>query len=146
MPFSQATKYCIRAVLYLAEHSDDKPVMSRQIAKALRVPEPFLAKILQQLSKRGLLCSFKGRGGGFVLARPASQIHLGEVVEAVEGSQFGEECILGLEACSSEDPCPLHDQWSRFKVEMLGVMRVQSIEEVMQKSLGRKNRKRARPV
>ena len=146
MPFSQATKYCIRAVLYLAEHGGEKPLMSRQIAKALRVPEPFLAKILQQLSKRGVLRSFKGRGGGFVLARPASQIHLGEVVEAVEGSQFGEECILGLAACSPEDPCPLHDQWSRFKEEMLGVMRVQSIEEVMQKSLGRTTRKPARPV
>ena len=146
MPFSQATKYCIRAVLYLAEHGGEKPVMSRQIAKALQVPEPFLAKIMQLLSKRGLLRSFKGRGGGFVLARPASQIHLGEVVEAVEGSQFGEECILGLEACSSADPCQLHAQWSRFKAEMLEVFSQQSIDKVLQEALDSKNRKRVGPA
>jgi Rrf2 family protein len=146
MPFSQATKYCIRAVLYRAEHGGEKPVMSRQIAKALRVPEPFLAKILQQLSKRGLLRSFKGRGGGFVLARPARQIYLGEVVEAVDGSQFGEGCILGLEACSAEDPCQLHAQWSRFKEEMMQVLSQQNIDEVLQKALGRKQRKRVGPA
>ena len=135
MPFSQACKYCIRAVLYLAEHGEGKPVMSRQIAAILKVPEPFLAKILQLLSKRGVLRSFKGRGGGFVLARPPGEIYLGEVVEAVEGSHFGQACILGLEECSAEDPCHLHSQWSRFKEEMLEVMRKQSIEEVMQKSI-----------
>ncbi|MCC7262109.1 MAG: Rrf2 family transcriptional regulator [Candidatus Latescibacteria bacterium] len=135
MPFSQATKYCIRAILHLAETGGDEPMMSRQIAADLQVPEPFLAKILQQLSRRGLLRSFKGRGGGFVLARPASQIFLGEVVEAVDGTNFGEECILGLAACSAADPCHLHHQWSRFKTEMLEVMRQQSIEELMQKGL-----------
>ena len=135
MPFSQACKYCIRAVLYLAEHGNGEPMMSRQIAAILKVPEPFLAKILQLLSKRGVLRSFKGRGGGFVLARPPGEIYLGEVVEAVEGAQFGKACILGLEECSAEDPCHLHAQWSRFKEEMLAVMRQQSIEEVMQRAI-----------
>lgn len=146
MAFSQATKYCIRAVLYLVEHSDGEPVMSRQIAAALQVPEPFLAKILQLLSKRGVLRSFKGRGGGFVLARPAREIYLGEVVEAVEGPRFGEECILGLDACSAENPCQLHTQWSRFKLEMQEVFRQQSIEEVMQKALSRRDHKRVGPA
>ena len=145
MAFSQATKYCIRAVLYLAEHSDGKPVMSRQIAAALQVPEPFLAKILQLLSKREVLRSFKGRGGGFVLARPAREIYLWEVAEAVDGPGFGEECILGLETCSAENPCQLHTQWSRFKLEMLEVFRQQSIEEVMQKALSRKKNTRTKP-
>lgn len=143
MPFTQATKYCIRAMLHLAETGGDQPVMSRQIAAELQVPEPFLAKILQQLSRRGLLRSFKGRGGGFVLARPASQIYLGEVVEAVDGTEFGEECILGLEACSPADPCHLHHQWARFKAEMVEVMRAQSIEELMHQ--GRRHRPRSSP-
>lgn len=146
MAFSQATKYCIRAVLYLAEHSDGKPLMSRQIARALQVPEPFLAKILQLLSRGGVLRSFKGRGGGFILARPARQIYLGEVVEAVDGPGFGEECILGLEVCSAENPCQLHAQWSRFKLEMLEVFRQQSIEELMQKALSRNKGKRTKPA
>jgi Rrf2 family protein len=143
--FSQATKYCIRAVLYLAEQGNDQPVMSRQIAKALQVPEPFLAKILQQLSKRGLLRSFKGRGGGFVLARPAREIYLAEVVEAVEGPSFGEGCILGLAECSAESPCHLHDQWSRFKGEISEVLGRQNIEEVLKKALSR-NRKKPLPA
>ena len=112
--------------------------MSRQIAALLKVPEPFLAKILQLLSKRGVLRSFKGRGGGFVLARPPGEIYLGEVVEAVEGSPFGKACILGLAECSAEEPCPLHSQWHRFKEEMLEVMRQQSIEEVMQNAIAKR--------
>jgi len=138
MPFSQATKYCIRAVLYLAEHSGGKPLMSRQIAQALRVPEPFLAKILQQLSKRGVLRSFRGRGGGFVLARPAREVNLAEVVETMEGPNFGVGCVLGLAQCSAENPCPLHDQWSRFMAEMREVLSRQSIEEVMAKAVATK--------
>jgi Rrf2 family protein len=146
MPFSQATKYCIRAVLYLAEHGGEKPLMSRQIARALQVPEPFLAKILQQLSRQGILRSFKGRGGGFVLARPAREVYLAEVVETVEGPSFREGCVLGLDQCSAENPCHLHEQWGRFKEEMMEVLSRQSIEEMMRKSPGTRARTQAGPA
>lgn len=140
MPFSQACKYCVRAVLYLAQHGSAKPLMTRQIAQALDIPEPFLAKILQQLSKQGFLRSFKGRGGGFMLARPAREIRLLEVVRAVEGSQFGENCVLGLPECTPENPCPLHQEWSKIKEELLEMLRRHSAEDMQPETPARRPR------
>ena len=79
MIFSQTSKYAIRALLHLAQHGD-QPHRSRAIAQALTVPEPFLAKILQALVRHGLLLSFKGRGGGFKLARAADRISVYEIM------------------------------------------------------------------
>ena len=66
--FSKACKYAIRAVLYLSVHSsEDQKLGAREIAEAIDVPKPYLAKILQQLSKHKLISSSKGTGGGFYL-------------------------------------------------------------------------------
>ena len=127
MLISQACKYGIRAVLYLAQH-DPGPLLSRDIAKALTIPEHFLAKILQDLSKAKLLHSSKGRGGGFRLARPARDIKLLEIVQAIDGQHFGEECVLGLPACSGTSPCALHSRWAFIKRDILQMMTAQSIE------------------
>ncbi len=145
MPFSQACKYCIRAVLYMAEHGNSRPLLSRQIAQGLEIPEPFLAKILQHLVRQGLLRSFKGRGGGFMLARPASRISLWEVIKAVEGNHFDKECVLGLSECSAENPCVLHDHWSRAKEELMEVLRRQSAQEVLKKTASRHGNQRRAP-
>ena len=62
MIFSKSFIYGMQAILYLARH-DTGPVLSRKIAEDLNMPQPFLAKILQELASRGLLQSFRGRGG-----------------------------------------------------------------------------------
>ena len=129
MLVSQACKYGIRACLYLAQHNNG-PLLSREIAHALNIPEHFLAKILQDLSKHRLLHSAKGRGGGFRLARPAGQIKLLEVVEAIDGTDCADECILGLPACSETAPCALHSRWAGIKQEILELLYQQSIEEL----------------
>ena len=131
MLLSQASKYGIRAAVFLAGHQGEEPVLGRDIARALEVPAPFLAKILQDLSRRGLLLSFKGRGGGFLLARPAASILLNEIVEALEGPHFGSGCLLGLPACSEEDPCPLHDDWSGIRDEILQLLSSRTLEQAL---------------
>jgi Rrf2 family transcriptional regulator, iron-sulfur cluster assembly transcription factor len=130
MIISQACKYGLRAMVYLAEHGDN-PVLSRDIARELTIPEHFLAKILQDLSRNRLLNSFKGRGGGFRLARPASQLKLIEVIEAIDGPEFGQGCLLGLPECSDETPCPLHYQWSDIKSTILHMLDRTSIQHVV---------------
>ena len=133
MIMSQACKYGLRAMVHLAQHSDDS-LLSRDIAKELHIPEHFLAKILQDLSKNKLLQSFKGRGGGFRLARPADDIKLLEVVEAIDGPQFGQGCLLGLPECSDSVPCPLHYQWGEIKNSILQMLTNTSIKHVLEES------------
>ena len=109
--FSQACKYAIRAVLYLAVHaSEGKKAGVKEIAAALDVPKYFLAKILQQLSRNNLISSTKGPSGGFYLSGQNLEATLKEVVECIDGPDVFNSCILGLPVCSSENPCPLHVQ------------------------------------
>lgn len=130
MILSRACKYGLQAVLHLARH-DQRPLLSKEIAQALSIPQHFLAKILQDLSRRGLLQSFKGRGGGFQLARPAHKIKLLDVVETIEGGEFDAGCVLGLRDCSEEKACPVHNQWKEIKAQILRMLSDKSVKGLL---------------
>ncbi len=129
MFLSQSAKYALRATIYLAENGVG-PHLSRDIAEALNVPSQYLAKILQDLARNGLLISAKGRGGGFRLALPPAQIELLSVVRAIEGERFGEGCALGLPDCSEEAPCALHSAWKRLRGDLLGMLQSTHLSEL----------------
>lgn len=103
---SQTTEYALRAVVWLAANPE-KPLTAQQIAEATRVPAGYLAKVLQGLSRAGLLHSQRGLGGGFTLARAPSELTMWEVVQAVDPLKRITECPLGFEA-HGHDLCPLH--------------------------------------
>ena len=105
---SQTTEYALRAVVWLASHPD-RPLTAQQIAESTRVPAGYLAKVLQGLSRAGLLRSQRGLGGGFTLARPASDLSIWQVVQAVDPIRRITECPLGFEL-HGESLCALHQQ------------------------------------
>ncbi|MBI4558402.1 MAG: Rrf2 family transcriptional regulator [Candidatus Hydrogenedentes bacterium] len=130
MFLSQASKYALQAILFMAQQPTESK-QSKEIAEALRIPRHFLAKILQDLSKRGLLQSSKGPGGGFKLAQPADETRLIDVVQAIEGNRFGAGCALGLPECSETDPCPLHNQWAGIKDGIFSMLSDKSVRELL---------------
>ena len=87
---SRSAEYAIRSFVFLARAPDGKFTMARQIAEKERIPAHFLAKILQDLTRKGLLRSNKGPSGGFALRTPASQIRLLDLIEALDGNVFAE--------------------------------------------------------
>ncbi len=105
---SQTTEYALRAVVWLAANPE-KPLTAQQIAEATRVPAGYLAKVLQGLSRAGLLNSQRGLGGGFTLARAPTQMTMWEVVQAVDPLKRITDCPLGFEAHSG-NLCLLHHQ------------------------------------
>lgn len=105
---SQTTEYALRAVVWLAANPE-KPLTAQQIADATRVPAGYLAKVLQGLSRAGLLHSQRGLGGGFTLARAPDTLTMWEVVQAVDPLKRIHECPLRFEA-HGEGLCPLHEQ------------------------------------
>ncbi|MBU2760621.1 RrF2 family transcriptional regulator [Acidithiobacillus sulfurivorans] len=127
MLLSKTSEYALQALIYLAAQPEGEPVLSRDISDYLRVPAQYLAKILQDLAKRGVLDSFKGRGGGFVLRPGADQMNILDIVEVVEGQPFGQGCVLGLKACADETACPVHYQWKPLKAEVVGLLGKQTI-------------------
>jgi Rrf2 family protein len=98
MKLSHATRYAVSALVHLARQGDDHLLASHTIAEAEGIPEPFLLKLLQGLTSAGVLQSLKGPNGGIRLARPAGQVTLLEVVEAVEGPIRGQVSFEGTDA------------------------------------------------
>jgi Rrf2 family transcriptional regulator, iron-sulfur cluster assembly transcription factor len=80
--------YAARALLSLALHSSDRPTSVKEIAERTNLPQPYLEQILLGVKGAGLVISKRGVGGGYVLARPASEITLAQIIDAVEGPQL----------------------------------------------------------
>ncbi|MCC6980847.1 MAG: Rrf2 family transcriptional regulator [Candidatus Melainabacteria bacterium] len=103
---SQTTEYALRAIVYLAMHSDTA-FTTLQIAKATRVPPAYLAKVMRALGKANLVNSQRGFGGGFELTRKPSEITFLDVLNAVEPCRRIRKCPLGLES-HGVNLCALH--------------------------------------
>ena len=129
MIFSRGCEYAVRAMLHLATTREDGPLLVRDIARDLDVPFPFLAKIVQQLARQGLVNSQKGGGGGGQLARNAGAISLLEVVEAIDGLDLTRRCLLGLPDCSDDAPCHLHGHWASIRAEIVTMLEGQTLAD-----------------
>jgi Rrf2 family nitric oxide-sensitive transcriptional repressor len=108
---SQTHEYALRAAVFLASE-EGRPRTARQIAAATSVPPGYLAKVLQQLVRGGIATSQRGLHGGFLLARPAGQLPVLDVVNAVDPIQRIRSCPLGL-AEHAGTLCALHNTLDR---------------------------------
>ena len=106
MIISQSAEYALRAVVWLAQEPE-RSLGTGQIARAARVPPGYLAKVLQSLSRAGLVSSSPGRRGGFRLLKSPDSISVLEVIDAVDPIRRITTCPLGLPG-HGEDLCPLH--------------------------------------
>jgi Rrf2 family protein len=130
MVLSNACNYGLRAAFYLASRKNRKYVPISEIARELDIPFHFLTKVLQILTQAGILISFKGPNGGVGLARQASQITLKDIILAIDGPALFEQCLLGLDQCSDENPCPLHERWSQLRAELDRLFSQSTLESV----------------
>lgn len=130
--FSKTCEYGIRATLYVAHQSQLSYRTSlKDIAKAIDSPEAFTAKILQVLSKNGILKSTKGPTGGFEVSEENRQvIKLSDIVFAIDGNSLYNGCGLGLKECNSLKPCPLHDKFMAIRDDLKQMLETTSIEEL----------------
>ncbi|WP_366935566.1 Rrf2 family transcriptional regulator [Chitinophaga sp.] len=114
--FSKTCEYAMRAVFYVAQRSHEGyKVGIKEIAEQINSPEPFLAKILQRLSKEGLIQSVKGPNGGFYFDAASLNRPLADIVTAVDGNAIFTGCGLGLTYCSEANPCPLHEEFKKVR-------------------------------
>jgi Rrf2 family transcriptional regulator, iron-sulfur cluster assembly transcription factor len=115
---STASAMAIRATLFLALQPPGTLSPVREIASRTGLPEPYLAKIVRQLTSAGLVRAFRGPGGGIALVQPPRTISLWSIVRAIEGPVEAEWCVLGLHTCLAETPCPIHSQYARLRSEV----------------------------
>jgi Rrf2 family protein len=121
--FSKACEYAIRAVIYIAQRSKTgERAGIKEIAKAIDSPEPFMAKILQELSRKSIVSSFKGPNGGFYIESKRNNITIADIVKAIDGDQLFTGCGLGLKACDANKPCPIHDEFKAIRTKLKSVL------------------------
>ena len=122
MKLTRGGEYGIRGVLYLAKQDEGKVSMLSAIAKDQDVPPRFLAKIFQALAKAGIVKSHRGAKGGFSLARPAVEITVRDVIEAIEGPVNLNVCLVAAGECTRDHFCPVHSVWESAQEKMLGIL------------------------
>ncbi len=128
--FSKTCEYAIRAILFIAQKSEHgNKVGIKEIAKGVSAPEHFLAKILQDLGRKGLVQSIKGPNGGFFLDDSASKNTLADIVKAVDGDKLFTGCGLGLKICSEKNPCPLHDEFKVIRKKVFNMLESATVAE-----------------
>lgn len=126
--FSKTCEYAIRAIFLIAQKTEaGGKVGIKEIAEEIDAPAHFLAKILQDLSKRGLIQSSKGPNGGFYVDHYAMKRPLADIVEAVDGNGIFSGCGLGLKECSEKNPCPLHTEFKKIRNDLHYLLRTTAI-------------------
>ena len=121
MMFSTKAEYGVRVMAHLASNDGGQPISLGAIAEAEGLPLAYLEHLVQRLRRAGLVESRRGAHGGYSLARPAAQVTMAEVVQALEGTIAPIECISSAEdgslvcAREGESPCPTKLLWTRVQ-------------------------------
>lgn len=129
---SKACEYCIKAVVFLAQQSKEgKLSIVKEIARAIDSPEAFTAKVLQQLVKGGFISSVKGvKGGFFIEEKTLQHLNLLQIVTAIDGRGLIENCMLGLNQCSEDNPCPVHHLYKGIKADIVQLLNCSLVNDL----------------
>jgi Rrf2 family protein len=126
--FSQTAEYALRAVVYLASQ-EGAAQTTQQIAEATRVPAGYLSKVMQSLTRAGLVHSQRGLHGGFTLAHPTDELTVLDVIEAVDPIRRIRSCPLGIKGHTSL--CPLHRRLDQAMALVENALRKSTIAELL---------------
>lgn len=140
MRLSTRGRYGTRAMLELALHYGEGPILLKDIARRQQVSERYLEQVVTPLKAAGLVTSARGARGGFSLARPPAEIRVAEIVEVLEGSVAPVECVDDPATCPRASACVTRDVWSEMKRAASGVLESITLEE-----LARRQREREGP-
>ena len=131
--FSNSSKYAIKGVLYLALNSDkDHKIMVRDIFEVVHVPEAYLAKLLQELSRHGIVSSTRGPKGGFYLSNENRKRTLMDIVKVIDGEKRVNSCVMGIRNCDMNNPCVLHKLVGSNKSKFIKVLEKTTILDLVE--------------
>jgi Rrf2 family protein len=137
MRLSTVGRYALRAMVDLASHADQGPVLCQAIAERQEVSEQYLAQLLGKLRRAGLIDSVRGPGGGYLLAKEPAQISASDVLRAVDEILEPVYCVDddAESACHRADGCPTHRLWMRLGSAIAEVLGSVTLAELCDNSL-----------
>ncbi len=129
---SRETDYACRVLLHLALESPNARVTAREVARQRLIPRALVRRVATRLANARLITTTRGMGGGMALARPAAEISLLDVVQAMEGSIALNPCTLDTEACPLLKVCPVHKEWTRARRLLVAELRRATFDKLAQ--------------
>ena len=130
MQFTKAEEYGLFGLIYLAKQPGNTVSTLREISQAQSIPDKFLAKIFQNLTRAGVIKSHRGVRGGFALARPAKKISLAEVFEAIQANGDPIKCVMDRKDCPKKCECPVRDLILEGRRHMFSYFGKQTIQNL----------------
>ena len=131
MELTKAGDYGYLGLLYLAKQPKDRIVRLSEISDSEGIPEKFLAKIFQNLTRTGLVRSHRGAKGGFTLAKPADQITVKELIESVQGPIFLSRCLTSPNSCDRKKICPLRKLWVKSQDYIIEMFKENTLADLV---------------
>ena len=137
MQLTRAADYAVRVMIHLAGLPPGSRVSRSELSSTAECPEQFLSKVLQNLTKAGLVISHRGNTGGFELEETRRGATLLDVVEAIDGAISLNQCVSSGDQCSRASWCPAHPVWREAQDAMVAVLRDASIARLAQEMVVR---------
>ena len=133
MKLSTRGRYGVRLMLDLALHYGEGPVLLKDIAGRQGISEKYLWQLINPLKTMGLVGSTRGAHGGYVLARPPSEISLKEIVRVLEGSLCLVDCVENPAVCDRSQTCTSRDIWSEASNQISQILESVTLDKMVVK-------------
>lgn len=130
MQFTKAEEYGLIGMIYLARQPRGAVVSLGEISRAEKIPDKFLAKIFQSLTKSGIVKSHRGVRGGFSLAKTPRKISMGEVIRSVQGDGDPMKCMFQRKSCAKVETCPIRSTVLDARKQMFAIYNRHSLREL----------------
>jgi Rrf2 family protein len=118
MILKKTTEYALSVLGFMATRNEEM-YPAEYLYDELKIPRQYLRRLLTDLTKKGFIVSSRGRNGGFIFARELATINFTQVIEAMEGPEAMNKCLLGFTACILDHPCAMHDLWTEARSNMI---------------------------
>jgi Rrf2 family protein len=128
---STRSRYGLRAVVDIAAQSDGKPVQVSQIARRQNVSPRYIEQIFQKLKPAGIIATVRGPKGGYLLGRPAQEISIMDILDAVEGPLILSPCLGGEFRCRAVEQCLTQRVWGKAQGLLSDYLGATTIADVL---------------
>ncbi|HUH73727.1 MAG TPA: Rrf2 family transcriptional regulator [Chitinophagales bacterium] len=132
MFLTKGSEYGIKAAIFIASKSaEGHRVNVNEIAAAINSPIAYTAKIMQKLVKGNIIESTRGAQGGFeMIPEKIKGINLFQIIKSIDGNEIEKKCVLGLDRCSSANPCPFHHKYISIRENTITSLKNTNIDEL----------------
>ncbi len=134
MRLSTRSRYGVRLMLALAENVNNKPIFLKDIASSEEISEKYLSQIIIPIKAKGLVTTYRGAHGGYLLSRPASEISLREIIEPLEGDLSLVDCVSNPGVCDRANACATREVWDEMSSLLLNFLDTITLDDLMKKA------------